>query len=631
MTHHVVRRRTIALAVILFLLPVFVCLAPKVSAAEEKIVVVLDAGHGGYDGGTAVGIRTEKEYNLIMTQYVAEALRNNGNFEVILTREDDTYLKFLPRALVALENNADVLISLHCNSSDVPSASGALAIISKIEPFSAYTLAGKILDSITSAVGLNRRSVETRADTGDSLGVYYWNADLQWDMPSASHLGQTSDYFSINTWASKFGIPSIIVEHAYLSNEHDRELMDKDENLRAIANAEAQAIIDFYTGHAHQFPASPTVDHPSNCTLTGTQSYRCTICGMKTGTTSLAGISDTPHYWRQTASRAATCTEEGYIEYVCQISDNLNSKGYACEVHTQTVTVEAKGHNYQVIEDTPASHGRDGRYLQKCANCGDTVDEVRPGDPHRYEVTSDTEPTCTEDGGTTYTCSVCTDTYTDVKPAPGHDYEETERKDVYGDDNGYIRYVCRTCGDEREEILHACEHVYENRTEIPASCEEDGRITETCTICGYVREEILSATGHVMSVMMDVPASCDAEGYYRAECTVCDHRVTQSRPALGHSYDIIKEENDAHVIRACIRCSAEITEEVQHRSLLTMFKNPAVAVICAVILIQLIAIPVIVFQHRHHQKKLYEARLRRTSRYYEEEPEPEQETDDVQQ
>ena len=182
-----------------------------VQAASEKIVIVLDAGHGGIDGGTDLGIRTEKEYNLILTQYVAEALRNNGNFDVILTRSDDTYLKFLPRALFALENNADVLISLHCNSSEIPDANGALAIISKIEPFSAYTLAGNILDSISNAVGLTRRNVETRADTGDSLGVYYWNSDLQWDMPAASHLGQTSDYFSINTWESKFGVPSIIV------------------------------------------------------------------------------------------------------------------------------------------------------------------------------------------------------------------------------------------------------------------------------------------------------------------------------------------------------------------------------------------------------------------------------------
>lgn len=593
-----------------------------VSAADEKIVVVLDAGHGGIDGGTDVGIRTEKEYDLILAQYIADALTANGNFEVILTRSDDTYLKFLPRALVALENNADILISLHCNSSNIPSANGVLALVSKIGRFNASALAGNILDSISTAVDLKRGNVETRADTGDSLGVYYWNSEKQWDMPGASQLGETSDYFSINTWASKFGIPSIIVEHGYLSNDHDRELMDKDENLRAIANAEAQAIIDFYTGHVHQFGASAEIDHPSNCTLTGTQSWRCTICGMKTATSPIEAAPDA-HYWRQTSSKAATCTEDGFIEYICQISENLNSKGYACEVHTYTETLPATGHNYQTMEDTPAAHGRDGRLVQKCANCGDVTEEIRPGDPHRYEVTSDTEPTCTEDGGTTYTCSVCNDSYTEVKPATGHDYVETERKDISGNENGYIKYVCTRCGEEKEEILHACEHQYENRTEIPATCTEDGKITETCVLCGYVREETIPSPGHDLVVSMDVPATCTSEGYYRAECRVCGHKIMETRTALGHAYHITddarynKEENATYVRKICSRCGEEIVEEIPRRNLRTILQNPVLVVIFSIILIQLIAIPVIVIHHIRHQNKLRRNRLR-TAQYYEE-------------
>ena len=627
MIHFHPKFRTIAsFIIIVFCLTAWIPQMSAVSAASEKIVIVLDVGHGGIDGGTDLGIRTEKEYDLLLTQYLAEALRANGNFDVILTRSDDTYLKFLPRALYILEHNADVLISLHCNSSTVASANGTLAIVSKIDRFNASTLAGKILDSISNSVALNRGKVETRADTGDSLGVYYWNSDYQWDMPAASHLGQTSDYFSMNTWASKFGTPSIILEHGYLSNEYDRELLDKDENLRAIAAAEAQAIIEFYTGHTHQYPAEATVDHPSNCTLTGTQSWRCTICGAKTGTTSLAAAPDA-HYWRQTGSKAATCTEDGYIESICQISDNLNSKGYSCDVHTHTETIPAKGHSYQVVEDTPASHGRDGRYLQKCSNCGDTIEEIRPGDPHQYEITSDTEPTCTQKGGVTYTCSVCTDSYTEETPAIGHNFEETDRKEIYGDENGYIKYTCANCGEKKEEILHACEHNYENRTETPASCETDGRITETCTLCGYVHEEIFAAPGHTVTVMMDVSATCDSEGYYREECRVCDYKITETRPALGHAY-IIKEDTGTHLIKTCTRCSAEITEEISRRNLLSIVQHPVAAVICVFILIQLIAIPTILLHHRHHQKKLQQLRLKRTSHLYEEEdlldPEPEQ-------
>ncbi|MGN1345794.1 MAG: N-acetylmuramoyl-L-alanine amidase [Eubacteriales bacterium] len=614
--HHAALRKFSSFIIIVLLCLAFLPrLAPHACADGEKIVVVLDAGHGGMDGGSAVGIRLEKEYNLLLAQYVAEILRANGNFEVVMTRTDDTYLKFLPRALCILDANADVLISLHCNSTDISSANGTLAIVSKIDRFNASALAGSILDSISASVDLARGNVETRADTGDELGVYYWNSDRQWDMPGASALGVTSDYFSINTWASKFGTPSIIIEHGYLSNEHDRTLLDSDDNLRAIAAAEAQAIIDFYTGHTHQWSADKTVDYPSSCTLTGTRSYRCSICGMKSGTESLAPVPDA-HYWRQSASRAATCTEDGFIEYICQISDNLNSKGYTCEVHTYTETLTATGHQYQVIEDTQAAHGQDGRFLRKCSLCGDVIDEIRPGDPHTYEVTADVAPTCTTDGGVTYTCTVCGDSYTETAPALGHDFAEAERKDVFGDEDGYIKYVCRTCGEEKVEVLSACEHLYENRIEVAPTCETDGKITETCAKCGYVREEILPAAGHDMAVTLDVAPSCEKDGYYRAVCRVCGYEVTETRPAIGHSYEVT-EETDTHVTKVCVRCQAERTEEVTRRSLRSLFQHPLLAAVVIVILVQLAAIPIILLRHRRHQKKHHEAWLHETGDYEE--------------
>ncbi len=610
-------KRFSSFIIILLLLQVFLPALPTpVCADSEKIVVILDAGHGGMDGGSDKGIRTEKEYNLILAQYVAEALRANGNFEVRLTREDDTYLQFLERALYIREYNADILISLHCNSNEDSSVKGNMALVSVIDKFNASTLAGKILDAISSAVDINCGNVATREDTGDSLGVYYWNDEYQWDMPGERSSGTVSDYFSINTWSSKFGTPSIIVEHGYVSNAHDREILDSDENLKKIAYAEAQAVIDFYTGHTHQWPSEKTVDYPSNCTLTGTKSYRCQICGMKSATESLPAAPDT-HYWRQTASLAATCTEDGYIEYICQISDNLNSKGYPCEVHYYTATLPETGHNYQVIEDTQAGHGKDGHYIQKCLYCGDVIEEVRPGDPHQYEITANIPPTCTEDGGVAYACTVCGDSYTETIPALGHDFEEIERVEISGDTNGYILYKCRTCGEEKREILSACEHEYTNRIETPATCETNGKISETCSKCGYVHEEILPATGHTLTVMMDVPPTCENEGYYRAECSVCGAKFIENRPAIGHTY-IIKEETQHILTKVCQICGQEITEEITRRNLLSIFQNPAAAIILCVILIQLIAIPVIVVYHHRHQKKLSEIR-RKTETYYENE------------
>lgn len=601
------RKKRLSIAVILFLiyyiiltlsLPVFA------ESADEKIVIVLDAGHGGIDGGTDTGIRTEKEYNLLVTQYLYEELSADARFEVIMTRTDDTYLKFLPRALVALENNADLLLSLHFNSNAATYVKGNMAYCSVIDRFDASALAGKLLDAISAAVPVERGNVEYVEDTGDSLGVYYWNAEKQWDMPGAWQLGTKSDYYSINTWASKFGIPSIIVEHGYLSNPDEAAVIDKDENLRAMAKAEAEAIVSYYTNHTHTFGDMQT-DFPSNCTLTGTASYRCTICGMKSGTVSLAAAPD-GHYWRQTASSAANCTADGYAEFVCQIAYNLNDKGYPCDVHSYTETYPAAGHNYEVTEDVQAAHGVDGVHTEVCRNCGDTVSATTPGEPHSYTVTESTAPTCEEAGKTVYTCSVCGASYEETISPGGHSYEEVSPVSAASEADGTVKLRCTVCGDEKTISEPACEHQYD-KEEIPPTCETAGKIIETCRLCGYVRVEEIPAAGHDYIRQMDVASTCSAAGFYKGKCSVCGDVVTENRPVLPHTYETVSETSGERVMR-CTVCGEEYTQQTDAGGIASVLHKPAVPVIIGVVVVQLAVVGVIFLQHR--KRKLEESRRR---------------------
>ncbi|MBQ8334400.1 MAG: N-acetylmuramoyl-L-alanine amidase [Clostridia bacterium] len=570
------------------------------AVSAENPVIVIDAGHGGYDGGTAQGVRTEKEYNLLLSTYLYDELTADGRFDVYMTRTSDVYLKYLPRVLVGLEANADLILSLHCNSNPESYPNGNMAYVTVIDKFAAWDLAGRLLDGITSSVGIRCGSVEVREDTGDSLGVYYWDSERQWDMPAAWKYGQKSDYYSINTWASKFGIPSIIVEHGYLSNPDDAAIIDRDENLRAMAKAEAQALIDYYYGHEHQFSAV-TTDYPSSCTLAGTQSSRCSICGLKTGTTTLSANPD-GHFWRQTASAAATCTTDGYIQYICQISFNLNDKGYPCDVHEYTETIPATGHSYQVIEDTAASHGHDGRFLQRCANCGDEIEEIRPGEPHTYEISAENAPTCTEDGGVTYTCTRCSDSYTETEPAPGHTWTVTESVDATDTADGYVKSVCDTCGETKTDEIHRCQHEF-TVTETPADCENNGKTESVCSLCGYVKTEVIKSPGHNWVTQMSTGASCEKEGFRREKCSVCGETQTKTIAALGHTY-ILKEEKDGLEYHVCTACGSEITKEPERRAISGIFKNPVAIAIIAIIAVQFAAVAVILVRsHKTRSRK----------------------------
>ena len=579
--------------IILLLLAVIVSLPLPVSAMDgEKIVVVLDAGHGGSDGGTAEGVRTEKVYDLSVATYLKEELESDGRFKVIMTREDDTYLRILPRVLNALDTNADLYLSLHCNSNDYTGARGSEAYITVIDELSAYTLADKILKNIESVVSIPYGKIEAREDTGDSYGIYYWNSEKQWDMPGEYSLGKKSDYYSVNTWCSKFGIPSIIVEHGYLSNTEDAKIIDSDDNLKKIAHAEAQALIDYYFGHTHSFSAERVTVHPANCTLCGSYAYKCSVCGAYTGYTSTS-IDENAHYWRISSSKAATCTEDGYIERTCQISFNLNDKGYDCTVHSYTEQLPATGHNYTVLEDSAAGHGFDGLLYKKCLNCGDEIKEVREGEPHDYVLISESEPDCTNDGVKLYRCTVCGDEKEEKTPALGHDYTEKERVEATLTDDGYVISVCGRCGDEKKEILSACEHEF-TVDEVSPTCEKAGTLTKTCSKCGAVVSESIPALGHDYEIQMEVNPTCTEEGYKREKCSRCGKVNTESYPAAGHTWD----ETDGMLVCRFCGATSDVPEE---ESVLTrLSNNPVVIAALAIIFVQFIIVIALVI---HSKKK----------------------------
>jgi N-acetylmuramoyl-L-alanine amidase len=88
-----------------------------VPAKPRRRIVVVDAGHGGKDPG-ATGLRgtKEKDITLLAALELARVLKERGDFDVVLTRGDDTFVPLSDRSKKANDLNADLFVSLHCNS-----------------------------------------------------------------------------------------------------------------------------------------------------------------------------------------------------------------------------------------------------------------------------------------------------------------------------------------------------------------------------------------------------------------------------------------------------------------------------------------------------------------------------------
>lgn len=86
------------------------------SQNNQKFTIVLDAGHGGKDPGNSYHGFSEKEIALKTTMKVGEILEKEKDFKVIYTRTTDTFIELANRPKIANKANANLFVSIHCNS-----------------------------------------------------------------------------------------------------------------------------------------------------------------------------------------------------------------------------------------------------------------------------------------------------------------------------------------------------------------------------------------------------------------------------------------------------------------------------------------------------------------------------------
>lgn len=109
---------------------------------ETPLVVVLDPGHGGIDPGAEVDGLAEKDLMLIFALELREVLVRAGGFEVVLTRQDDSFVSLERRVAIAHRMRADLFLSLHADALNEGRAHGATV----------YTLSDSASDEASAAL-----------------------------------------------------------------------------------------------------------------------------------------------------------------------------------------------------------------------------------------------------------------------------------------------------------------------------------------------------------------------------------------------------------------------------------------------------------------------------------------------
>ncbi|PZO80517.1 MAG: N-acetylmuramoyl-L-alanine amidase [Mesorhizobium amorphae] len=229
--------------------------APAPSApAAPRFTVVIDAGHGGFDGGAESANGTvEKEITLAFAKELAAKLEG-GDIAVALTRQDDTFLRLDERVAIARRQGADLLVSIHADTIRVPGIHGATV----------YTVSDKASDPEAEALAIRENlsddlagivTEEKNADVADILvdlirrethGLsIHFARNLISEMTGKVALIKNPHRSAGFRVLKAPDVPSVLIELGYLSNDKDEERL-RDPEWRATAiGAISRAITDF--------------------------------------------------------------------------------------------------------------------------------------------------------------------------------------------------------------------------------------------------------------------------------------------------------------------------------------------------------------------------------------------------
>ena len=191
--------------------------------------VILDAGHGGFDGGAVAPDGTvEKDINLKIALTLRDLLWQDGFF-VIMTRQTDTSTENIASDKITLRKKNDmqnrlklmsdypdaVFISVHLNKFTTSAAQGAQIFYGGKSPESAL-----LGENIRKAVTGMLQPENIRMNKQATAGTY-----LLYNAP----------------------IPAVLVECGFLSNKTELSLLKKDEYQRKMAFCIFCGIHDYFT------------------------------------------------------------------------------------------------------------------------------------------------------------------------------------------------------------------------------------------------------------------------------------------------------------------------------------------------------------------------------------------------
>jgi N-acetylmuramoyl-L-alanine amidase len=230
---------------------------PMLPTGERKVVVAIDAGHGGEDPGAkgATGLR-EKDVTLQVARELADQINRQPGMQAVLTRNGDYFIPLKRRYEIAREHNADMFVSIHADAFKNGDAKGSsvwvLSPRGKTSEASRWLADRENRADLVGGVSLDDKDDSLAAVLLDLQQGYAMQASESIAGNVLKALGRLGPTHRGYVERANFvvlrspDVPSILVETAFITNPAEETRLRDDGHRRELAVAVLGGVRNYF-------------------------------------------------------------------------------------------------------------------------------------------------------------------------------------------------------------------------------------------------------------------------------------------------------------------------------------------------------------------------------------------------
>jgi N-acetylmuramoyl-L-alanine amidase len=217
--------------------------------------IVIDPGHGGHDTGT-IGPNGLEEKDLVLDvgRRLGKLLQSRLGADVVYTRKDDTFIPLETRTSIANQEQADLFVSIHANSSHDPDARGVETY------YLNFTSSAEALDVAARENAASDKSVYELQDLVKKIALkekIEESREFASNVQRALHSGLAAKNPGIRDRGVKkapfivligANMPSILAEISFVSNPGDERRLQTSDYRQRIAESLYRGISKYVGG-----------------------------------------------------------------------------------------------------------------------------------------------------------------------------------------------------------------------------------------------------------------------------------------------------------------------------------------------------------------------------------------------